>query len=180
MSEDNQPEADSSGAAFRFRWSFIILPVGFLILSLIFSLVYYWGLSDQVAYRFESDGSPSLTASRGVVVFWMLALQLVLTLVAVILTWGITSLAGRYIDPAAAVVKPGKIIMFMGNIIAMPQSIFCFALLDIFIYNSNGIHLMPVWLFALIIMVLVGVILGIFVFRVMRLAWKANKELYSD
>ena len=50
----------------------------------------------------------------------------------------------------------------MGNMIALPQVILCFAMLDIFSYNSYQIRLMPLWVFALIVMGLGTIISGIF------------------
>ena len=64
----------------------------------------------------------------------------------------------------------------MGNMVALPQIILCFAMLDIFSYNSYQIHLMPVWIFALIIMVIGGIILGIFLFQAVRRAWVASNK----
>ena len=56
----------------------------------------------------------------------------------------------------------------MGNMIALPQIILCFAMLDIFSYNSYQIHLLPLWLFALIVMIMGGVIIGIFFILAIR------------
>ena len=58
--------------------------------------------------------------------------------------------------------------MVMGNMIVLPQIILCFAMLDIFSYNSYQIHLMPLWVFALIVMGLGGMALGIFFILAIR------------
>ncbi len=63
----------------------------------------------------------------------------------------------------------------MGNMIALPQIILGFAMLRIFIYNSYQIQIMPLWTFALIIMVLGGIILGIFFIRAIKQAWIVNR-----
>ncbi len=63
----------------------------------------------------------------------------------------------------------------MGNMIALPQIILCFAMLDIFSYNSYQVHIMPLWVFALITMGLGGIILGIFFIRAIRRAWGATR-----
>ncbi len=63
----------------------------------------------------------------------------------------------------------------MGNMVALPQIILCFAMLDIFSYNSYQIHIMPLWVFALIIMGLGGIILGVFFIRAIQQAWGATR-----
>jgi hypothetical protein len=52
--------------------------------------------------------------------------------------------------------------------VALPQIILGFAMLDIFSYNSYQIHLMPLWIFALIVMGLGGMALGIFFILAIR------------
>jgi len=61
-----------------------------------------------------------------------------------------------------------KVITVMGNMIALIQIILVFAALDIFVYNIYEIKLMPLWIFALIIMALVALALGIFFIRTIR------------
>ena len=58
----------------------------------------------------------------------------------------------------------------MGNIIALPQIVLVFVMGDIFSYNVYEIHLMPIWLFALIVMVVGGVIMAIFFISAIRQA----------
>jgi hypothetical protein len=41
-------------------------------------------------------------------------------------------------------------------------------MLDIFSYNSYQIHLIPLWVFALIVMVLGGIILGVIFLQAIR------------
>ena len=50
----------------------------------------------------------------------------------------------------------------MGNMVALPQIILGFAMLDIFLYNAYQIDILPLWIFALIVLVLGGIILGVF------------------
>jgi len=92
-----------------------------------------------------------------------------------VITWGITRLAVLFRQPESSWVKPERVLLLMGNMIGLPQIIHCFAMLDIFSYNSFQIHIMPLWVFALIIMGLGGIILGIFFIRAIRQAWKVNR-----
>lgn len=176
MSNNREPVMENRGEAYTFRWRYIALPVAILILSAVLVLIFYSRLSEQVAYRFLPDGSPERLTGRGTVILWTLLPQLLLTLAALAVTRGVTSLANRYSEPGSAVVKLEKILLLMGNMPALPQVIFGFAMLDIFSYNSSQVHLMPIWIFAVIVMVLGGLILTIFSFRLVLTAWRANKE----
>ncbi len=135
-----------------FHWGYILLPVLILIVSIILTAVFYHRLPVEVAYHFGADGSPDRWLSRGTIILWMLLPQLFLTLMAVAITWGITKLAARFRQPEGTWIKAERVLLLIGNMIALPQVILCFAMLDIFSYNSYQIHILPLWVFALIIM----------------------------
>ncbi len=158
----------TAGAALAFHWSYIILPVVILLLSIIFTACFYHRLPPEVAYHFRADGSPDRWLSRGAIILWLFLPQLFFTLLAGAITWGITKLGALFRQPESTRIKPESILVLMGNMIALPQVILCFAMLDIFSYNSYQIHILPLWVFALIIMGLGGIILGIFFIRAMR------------
>jgi hypothetical protein len=82
----------------------------------------------------------------------------------------------KYTQPDNGGIAPGKVITFMGNVVALPQVILFFTMLDIFSYNSYEKHLMPLWLVAVIVLVVGGFILGIFFMRSMLQIWKTSKE----
>jgi len=55
----------------------------------------------------------------------------------------------------------------MGNILALPQLIILFAMLDILSYNSYQTHILPMWLFLIVVLGLAtaGLLaLGIFIY----------------
>ncbi len=162
-------------ATMVFRWSYIILPLLIRLLSIIMTVYFYQILPAEVAYHFESDGSPDKWLSRGATVLLALLPQLLLTLVAAVLTWGITKLSALFRQPANTLIRPERILLLMGNMIALPQIIFSFAMLDIFSYNAYQIHIMPLWTFALIIMGLGAIILGIFFIRIIGQMWRASR-----
>jgi len=165
----------TTGATLTFRLKYIILPVVILLLSVILTAFFYPRLPVEVAYHFR-DGSPDRWLSRSAIVLWTLLPQLFLTLLSGAVTWGIAKLSRQYIKPESTGIRPERIILFMGNMIALPQIILCFAMLDIFSYNSYQIHLLPLWVFVLIVMVAGGIILGIFSFQSIRQVWRINKE----
>ena len=154
-----------------FHWSYIILPVVILLLSIILTAYFYHRLPAELAYNFKADDSPDRWLSRGTIILWTLLPQLLVTLAAGAITWGITKLGALFRQPEGTRIKAERVLLLMGNMFALPQSIICFAMLDIFSYNSYQIHILPLWVFALIIMGLGGIILGIFFIQAIRRAW---------
>ncbi|MCL0053171.1 DUF1648 domain-containing protein [Dehalococcoidales bacterium] len=149
---------------FPFRWSYIILPVAILLLSIILTAYFYPLLPTEVAIKV--DGPPDKWMSRNAIIAWLLTPQLLLTLLAGAITWGITKLISLFRQGGGRGIE--GIISLMGNMIALPQIILCFALLNIFIYNCYQIHIMPLGIFALIVMGVGGMIIGIFFIWVIR------------
>jgi uncharacterized membrane protein len=135
-----------------FRWRYVILPPAILLLSSLLSLYFYYQLPAEVATHFELDGTPDRWLSREITMAWVLVPQLLLTVLAIATTWGITRMGPLFRPAAGALIKPERILLFMGNIFALPQLILDFAMLDIFSYNSYQRHIMPMWIFLLIIL----------------------------
>jgi len=158
-----------------FRWRYIILPLTILLLSIVLVIYFYRLLPADVAYHFESDGSPDSWISRGMAILWTLLPQFFLTLLAVTVTWGATKLNILGKQSMAAGINLRTIPALMSNMVTLPQIILCFAMLDIFSYNAYQIRLMPLWAFALIVMGLGAIILGIFFVRVVRQVWGSHR-----
>ena len=161
-------EQASTEATVAFHWSYIILPLVILLLSIILTAYFYHLLPAEVAYHFKSDGSPDRWLSRGTIILWMLLPQLFLTMMAGAVTWGITRLGILSDQTEGTRIKSTRILSLMGNIVALPQIILCFALVNIFSYNAYQTYIMPLWVFALIIMGLGAIILGIFFISAIR------------
>jgi uncharacterized membrane protein len=150
-----------------FRWKYIMLPLTILLLTVILTAVFYPQLSDEVAYRFNLSGSPESWMSRPVILLLTILPQFILFIIAIAITWGITR-AARSIGQIASSLKPERLLAIMGNLVALPQIIFGFVMLDVFIYNTSSNHIMPIWLFALIIMIAGGIILALFFIQAFR------------
>jgi len=166
--ESKQPAKKPAAVGnLTFRWKYILLPVAILLLSIVLASIFYPQLTDEVAYRFNLDGSPKSWLGREIIISLMLAPQFLLALTALAITWGITKLS-RSSGQIESALKPERIILFMGNIIALPQIVLGFVMLDIFSYNIYCMHLIPVWLFALIVMAVGGIILAIFFIRAIK------------
>ena len=158
-----------------FSWRFILLPLAVLLLSLALATGFYHRLPVELAYHFGSDGSPDRWLSRGGLLLWVLLPQLFFTLLAGAIVWVMTRLASRFRQPAGAGINLEAILLLMGNMVALPQTVLCFAMLYIFVYNAYQMHLPPLWIFVLIIMVLGGVVLSIFFVRAVRLVRGARR-----
>ena len=104
--------------------------------------------------------------NRGAIIAWMIIPQFVFALFALAVI-SVAAIVGTRLGPAEST-PVRKLLSIMGNMVALPQIILAFAMLDIFLYNAYQIHLIPLWLFALIVMVLGGVILGIFFIQALR------------
>ena len=166
---------NTTRATLTFRRSYIMLPVVFLLLSIILTAYFYRLLPAEVAYRFQADGSPNNWLSRSAIILWALWPQLFLALLAGTVTWGITRLSALFRQSESTRIKPESIISLMGNMIVLPQIIIFFTMLDIFSYNSYQIHLLPLWALALIILGLGSIILGICFIRIIRQAWGVSR-----
>lgn len=158
-----------------FRWSYIILPVAILLLSILLAAYFYHLLPTEVAYHFKLDGTPDRWLSREMTMVWVLTPQLLLTLLAGGITWGITKLGILSRQTGSTWIRPERIISLMGNIVALPQLIVGFAMLNIFSYNLYQIHI-PMWLFLLIILGLTTIGLGLFLALIIS---KARQQLIS-
>jgi uncharacterized membrane protein len=153
------------------RLSYIIGPLAVLLLSLTLAVYFYHLLPAELAYHFELDGTPDRWLSREVTMVWMLLPQLVFVLLAWGVAWGVTRFSRRFGQIKGGVVRAERVILFMGNLLALPQLLLCFAMVDIFSYNLYQTHLMPMWAFLLAIVGLVTIALGVFlvyVFSKMR------------
>ncbi|MFQ6122548.1 MAG: DUF1648 domain-containing protein [Dehalococcoidales bacterium] len=162
----------TSTESIPFRWKYILLPVTILLLSIILTAYFYPLLPGEVAYHFK-DSSPDKWMSRGGLIAWMLTPQFFLTLLAGIIVWGTIRLSAHFRQAGSRWVE--RILSLMGNMIALPQIILGFAMLYIFSYNSYQIHLMPLWVFALFVMGLGAIILGIFFTLAIRGALEAAR-----
>ena len=173
---ENQQETEISIPAkiTTFRLRFIILPLAILLLCIILTAYFYRLLPAEVAYRFKLDGSPDGWLSREATTVIILAAQFALASFAWVITWGITKMGLLSKSGAGLWFKPERLLTVMGNMLAIPQVIIFFAALDIFSYNAYQVHIMPLWLLALIVLISGTIILGVFFLPMML---KAVKDL---
>ena len=151
----------AGAARLPLRWWYLAAPVAIFILAVIIAVYFYPKLPATTAYHFTTDGTPDRWLNRSLVMVWVLAPQLILAILAYAVVRGITGL-NLFTGQTAVGISTGKVLSFMGNIIALPQLVLGFAMLDIFSYNVFQTHLIPLWLFILIIMGLATIGLGVF------------------
>ena len=150
-----------------FRWSYAAVPLVVLLLVVGLSAYFYHLLPAEVAVHFE-NGTPDGWLSPQMTMVLALLPQLLLTLVALALAWVMTRLASRFWPREGTRTNPRTIVALMGNMIALPQIVFGFAIADIFVYNAYQIHLPPLWIFALAFMVAGGIVIGVVFVRAIR------------
>lgn len=150
-----------------FRWRYIAFPLVFLSLSIVLTAYFYPRLPDDIAYHFK-DGIPDRWLNRGAATAWLLVPQFLLTGLGAAVVLGVMKLGNRF-QPATSK-RTETMLLLMGNMIALPQLVLTFAMLAVFSYNSYGIYLLPLWVFALIVMGLGGIILGAIFFLALQQA----------
>ena len=148
------------------RWSYFILPAVILLISVIITIYFYGKLPDAVAWRLNSVDSP--TISRFQIVLWAIVPQLLLTLLAMVITYGTTKIAGLLNQAPSDGIRLGTVLMVMSNMVVIPQLILIIAMLRIFSYNSFQTHIGFVWWVSLAIIIAGIVLLSIFFVRALR------------
>jgi len=127
-------------------------PVIVSLLSIVLFALFYHMLPTEVAVHFNMDGSPDNWAGPEVTGITLLAPQLLFLLMALGIAWGIIRLDRRFSWSESGGAGTGRMVSFMGNILALPQIILLFAMLDILSYNSYQTHILPMWLFLIVVL----------------------------
>lgn len=143
------------------------LPLIFLLLSVGLAIYFYPRLPGEIAYHFQ-DGLPDQWLSRSITTAWLLVPQFLLAGLSATVVLGVIRLGTRF--QLTENKRTETMLLLMGNMVALPQLVLAFAMLAIFSYNSYGIYLMPLWIFALIVMGLGGIILGVVFFLALQQA----------
>jgi hypothetical protein len=148
-----------------FRGAYIALPAAIFLLSVVLAAYFYGMLPSEVAYHFAGD-IPDRWLGRGAIIAWLIIPQFAFALFAFV-TILIATMMSRQMKLATDT-PVGELLSIMGNMVVLPQLVLAFAMLDIFLYNSYQIRLMPVWVFALMVMAVGGIVLGLLFIRAIR------------
>ncbi len=144
----------------------MLLPLIILLLSVINVIYFYGKLPSEVVYNSMSHD----WIGRNMVILWTLIPQILLVLLSLAITWGATKIGALLQQPGdtTSPIKIDSVLMVMSNMVAIPQLILGFAMLNIFSYNAFQTRISFLWAVALAI-ILVGVILlSIFFIRTIR------------
>ena len=136
-------------------------------------------LPAEVAIHFDMDGNPDNWLGRGITGITLLAPQLLFLLIALGIAWGVIRLDRRFSWSENGGVSTGRMVSFMGNIMALPQLIILFAMLDILSYNSYQTHIMPMWLFLIVVLGLITaglLVLAVFIYLRAKRAMSQTEE----
>jgi hypothetical protein len=173
------PEKAKEPAAAKpmpFPWKAMMLPLVIFLLVAVMVLWFYGKLPQEVASRFAADGTPSAWTTRGTLIMWALLPQLMLTLLAVMVAWGVTRIGALGHSAEGVGIKLDNLLLVMGNMIAIPQLILGFAMLNTFGYNAYQVRIVPLWAVVLIIAIAGAVTLGAFFITTIRKVWLKNNK----
>lgn len=144
----------------KFRLSFIALPLTVMVVAVAFAAVFFGQLPDAIHYRFGLDGDPSGSpAAKTGFIGLMLAVQLGLTFIAYLTVRTIGGVQLFKDNIHNFWFNPVKLLTIMGNLPAIIQLIMGYILFDAVFYALQDSHLLPLWLFSLVTLVLGGIIL---------------------
>jgi len=165
---------DSTTNKSTFNFQYVILPVVVFVLCAGIAAILYHMLPEQVSYHFQIDGTPDGWTDRVSFICIGLLLQLFFLLLGTGIVFGVSK-TGVLTRSTESIIKPKSLLLFMGNLVAVPQIILGFAMLDIFSYNAYQKHLMPLWLFAIIVLIIITIAFLVFgIFYFMK-AWRQYK-----
>ena len=158
-----EPAQKTAGKRVKtFRLTYILLPVALCLAAIILAATFYNRLPPEVVYRYP-DG-PSI--SRGAIIAWLVIPQFILALIGIALS-GVGAMITHKNEPSDRA-RIMKILIAMGNMVALPQLILLFALLDILLYNAYQIRLIPLWIVIVVVMLIGSIILGIFFLQTLK------------
>lgn len=140
-----------------FRWIYLAFPAAILLISLVLTAVFFNLLPDEVAYHFQDD-TPDGWLNRSAIIAWLVVPHIFLVLLAFAVV-RVALMTTRHWQTEGTPIN--RLLLLMANMVTLPQIILIFAMLDIFLYNAYQIKLIPVWVFAVIVLVLGGILLGI-------------------
>ena len=158
-----------------FYWKAVILPLVIFGLTACMVAWFYGRLPAEVGWNFDSDGSPGTWTARGTLIAWTLLSQFLLALLAISITWIMGRISSFINLVEETGINPESLLLVMGNMIALPQLILAFAMLDAFSYNAYDVHILQLWIITLIVAFIGMIILGAFFITAVRKIWLKNK-----
>ena len=165
MAEQPQP-VEKSASKTGVRWSYFILPAAILLVSVIITIYFYGKLPHEVAWRLNS--ADTTTISRFQIALWAIVPQILLTLLAMAITYGATKISNLFGQLSESGIKLNTVLMVMSNMVIIPQLVLIIAMIRIFSYNAFGTQISFIWWVSLAIILAGVVILSVFFVSLIR------------
>ena len=144
----------------KFRLSFVALPLAVLLLVAVLSAIFFTQLPDEVYFRFDTSGAPSGNPiAKASLVMLMVGIQLALFGIAYIATRSIGGVQLFRDNVNNFWFNPTRLLTLMGNMPVIIQLILAYVLVDAIVYATQSDHLMPLWLFAVLTLVIGGIVI---------------------
>jgi hypothetical protein len=161
------PNNVDSGVA-RFGIKEVSVPLIILLISIVISLVFWPQLPPELAFRFGPSGIPVSYADSLIVAVLCLGFQAFIITGGWLIGFTIIRIAGSLFVMNRANIRTRRIALLVANMVILPQIIVAFIMADIFSFNVSGIHLMPLWTFTIIVMVIGAVAITFVLLRTLR------------
>jgi hypothetical protein len=145
-------------------------------LTAILAGIFYAQLPPEVAYHFQGS-IPDRTVSPGGFLAWMIIPNIFFTLMAISIV-RIVMFWAKYVPPGETPLL--ELLPIMGNVIALPQIVMLAMLLQLLLYNVYNTGLVPLWIIALVILVIGGAVLGIMFARIVRKFHKKKTTINQE
>jgi hypothetical protein len=146
-----------------------------LLLVVALTAYFYHLLPAEVAVHFEGGLPDGWLSLRATLVLTLLP-QFLLALVGLALAWITARMVAHSWPPQGTTAVSQTVVALMGNMVALAQIVLGFAMADIFVYNAYQIHLPSVWIFALVIMVVGAIVIGVVFGRAIRRERAARRK----
>lgn len=152
-------------APVKFRWTYLAPVFATFLLLVALAAYFYPSLpAGRLATHFDITGTPDGWMSRDGFILFFLGLALSFLVLDLLVVFVATR------EPLIAVgrwgsrwwLDPERGLLFLGWILGVTNLMFALALLDTVWFNVNSSHLFPVSAFLGIVIVLIGIIIGLF------------------
>jgi hypothetical protein len=146
----------------------VVAPIVVLLFSVVAAAYFVRLLPSEVAYGY-GGGAGSRQVSRGLLLLVLLAPQFILAFLSAAVAHVVARVGARFVrDGGASAGAVESIAAVMSNMVVLPQLVLCYATIDIFRFNSYGTHLPPLYIFAVVVMLVGGAVLGLFFLRAVQ------------
>ena len=173
VSPQTKPQAPESAPDVRLpvRWRYVVVPLLVLLVSIVAAACFFRLLPSEMAYGYGSGTDSANYESRGLVLVVLLAPQFILTFLSAAVAHVVARVGTRFVrDGSTPVAAIDSLATVMSNMVVLPQLILCYAMIDLFRYNAYGTRLPPLYLFAVVVMLVGGGVLGVFFLRAIQQA----------